>query len=112
MIRGLPLTEENYDVAVALLTSRYADKRRTLQAHYAALRNLQKSPLDYRQMQRLADEIEMRIRSLEALGEKLQEGFILDLYRCNLPQEAISILEMHRGEEEWTLGLFHKKLTL
>ena len=63
-------------------------------------------------MQRLADEIEMRVRSLEALGEKLQEGFVLDLYRSTLPQEAISTLEMHREEEEWTLGLFHKKLTL
>ncbi len=74
--------------------------------------NLHKATLDYRQIQRLSDEIEMHLRSLEAMSERLQDGFVINLYKSNLPQEAISILELQRGEEEWTLQLFRKKLNL
>ena len=43
VIRGLPLTEENYDVSIELRKGRYADNSRILKAHYAALRTLQKA---------------------------------------------------------------------
>ena len=33
VIRGLPLTEENYDVSIELLKGPYADNRRFLKAH-------------------------------------------------------------------------------
>ena len=76
------------------------------------MRTLQKASLDYRQMQLLADKIEMHLRSLEALGDKLQEGFVIDLYQSNLPQEAISVLELQRGDAPWTMELIRKKVNL
>ncbi len=57
-------------------------------------------------------EIEMHLRSLEALGESMNDNYILTIYKSKLPQETITSLELQSGSDKWTLQLFREKLTL
>ena len=52
----------------------------------------------------------MHFRSLEALGERLQEEYVIDLYKSKLPSEALFTLELQRDTETWTFASFREKL--
>ena len=110
VIGGLPLTSDNYKVAVELLQQRYGDNSRIVEAHYAALANIQPVSMNFPQLQHLSDEISIHLRSLEALGEAVPDGYVINLFKSNLPKETISTLEMHRGAEKWSLKLFRQIL--
>ncbi len=68
--------------------------------------------MNYRYLQEFSDEIEMRLRSLAALGEEVQDAFIINIFKSNLPTEAITTLELQRGDDDWTVEFFRKKFKL
>ncbi len=109
VIRGMELSSQNYEVAIGLLKERYSDERKIIRAHYNALMNVQAAPMDPHRLQMLTDEIEMHLRSLEALGERLQDGYVLTLFESKLPKEVNTALELLRGEAAWTLDSFRAK---
>jgi hypothetical protein len=65
-ISGLSLSNENYDVAVTTLKDRFGDIQSVINKHYVELINTQSDTNDTLSMQKLNDDIERHLRSLEA----------------------------------------------
>ncbi|XP_064649968.1 uncharacterized protein LOC135501660 [Lineus longissimus] len=98
VIKGLPVTEENYHIASKLLTDRYGRRERIIFTHVQALLNA--SMPGHGQggkmvgnrvsaLWRLQDELLLHIRSLQALGiEGSEYGFLLTpLILSRLPND-------------------------
>lgn len=69
-IAGLKVTDTNYDTAVDMLKQRFGRKDIIVSAHRSKLLNLSqvKRSSDIVALRQLFDEVEVQIRSLEALG--------------------------------------------
>lgn len=68
-IAGLPLTDDNYESAIELLTNRFANKQVIISSHMDALLRLPSlgSTTDVRKLRQSYDEIEAHVRGLQAL---------------------------------------------
>ena len=77
VIVGIPLTSENYTVAVKLLQERFGRKEAIVEALYFKLQNLPKANNKFVEIQRMSETIEKVLRQLEAQGEFINEHRIL-----------------------------------
>ena len=67
-IAGLPLTESNYDDAIALLTRKYGQPHKIVQAHMQVLIEIASPTNSLSSLQLFYDTIETHIRGLKTLG--------------------------------------------
>ena len=77
VIVGIPLTSENYTVAVKLLQERFGRKEAIVEALYFKLQYLPKANNKFVEIQRMSETIEKVLRQLEAQGEFINEHRIL-----------------------------------
>ena len=70
-LSGVPLTNDNYLVALDLLKERFGDVQTIVDAHYVALINLPAASTESSSLRTLYDTMEQQFRSLEALGQDI-----------------------------------------
>jgi hypothetical protein len=73
-VKGLPLTESNYDKTITILIERFGQPHKIINAHMQALLDLPSPTNSVTQLRRFFDGMENHIRSLETLG-KTQETY-------------------------------------
>ena len=71
VISGLEVTSASYTIAIDLLKERYSNKQLMIDAHYSKLRNIPIVSTYCKNLRSTFDQIERRIRSLEALGQNV-----------------------------------------
>ena len=76
-IVGIPLTNDNYALAVRLLQEKFGQKEAIVVVLYSRLQNLPKAGNKFVDIQRTSETIEKLLRQLEAQGEFKNEQRIL-----------------------------------
>ena len=90
VIAGLEVTSTSYTVAVDLLRERYSKKQLIIDAHYSRLRDIPIASTYYEKLRSTFDQIERHIRSLEALGQNVENEFMVSLIRSKLPRTILN----------------------
>ena len=105
-IAGLPLTESNYDDAMALL-KRYGQTHKIVHAHMQALAEFASPTNSLSSLQLFYDTVESYIRGLRALGTKEESyGPMLIPTILSMLQRDIHINLAHgHGKNPWTITL-------
>ncbi|XP_065902524.1 uncharacterized protein [Dysidea avara] len=105
-IAGLPLTESNYDDAITLLTRKYGQPHKIVQAHMQALIEIASPTNSLSSLQLFYDTIEMHIRGLKALGttEESYGAMLVPIILTRLPIDIRRNLAREHGSSEWTIN--------
>ena len=105
VIAGLEVTSGSYTIAVDLLKERYCNKQLMIDAHYSKLRNIPIASTYYKKLRSTFDQIESHIRSLEALGQNVENEFMVPLIRSKLPRTILAKLEEYKNSSDiWTVA--------
>ena len=107
-IQGLPITDEIYNVALDILSSRFGNKQTIISSH---MENLMKLPTvvnitDIKKIRVILDQLEMNIRGLEALGiSSYSYGeLLLAIVMKKIPKEMRLTLTRQCKGNKWNLG--------
>ena len=111
-ISGLELTSDNYDVASTLLKERFGDEQLVVDNHYAKILNIFPASNEIRQLRAVLDLIEMHLRSLDAIGQDVEQPYLLSVIKSKFPKEILEQLEIQRGKEKWTVAKLRELLQL
>ena len=110
-IAGLELTNVNYEVAVKLLRERYGNRQLMVDSHYTRLMDMQQAINKIQSLRSTYDTIEQHLRSLQALGEDVNQGQIVSMIRSKLPKAVLTRLEERKeAGKEWTVELLRECL--
>ena len=95
-----------------MLTDRYGKKHLMIDAHYSQLRDIPPSTSHFSKLRLTSDIIEKHLRSLESLGENVNNNMIVSLVKSKLPRSVIARLEEYKDDEEtpWDLETIRKGL--
>ena len=110
VLAGLETTEANYDTAIDLMQERYGKKQLIIKAHYAKLEEMPQSSNHYEKLRSTFDNIEKHLRSLEALGENIENNMMLSRLQSKLPRYVITRLEENNDGTDWTVQKLRKEL--
>ncbi|KAF0154741.1 MAG: hypothetical protein FD188_3229 [Ignavibacteria bacterium] len=110
VVSGLELSNENYDVAVQMLKTRFGDTNRILEAHYSQLQQLPSVSNQLFHLRTFVDTLELNVRALEALGECTDTNQMLNLFRSKLPTDLLFELDLRKTDERWKLTTFRTAL--
>ena len=111
VIAGLETTKANYDVAIELLQERYGKKQLIINAHYAKLKEMPQSSNYYEKLRTTFDTIEIHLRSLETLGENIENNLMMSLLQSKLPKHVLARLEEYKNNDnDWTVQNLRKEL--
>ena len=111
VIAGLEVTNASYAVAVDLLKERYDNKQLMIDAHYSQLRDIPTTSTYYEKLRNTFDQIERHLRSLEALGQNIENEFMVSLIRSKLPKSILAKLEEYKTTNDaWTVTNLRKEL--
>ncbi len=103
-IAGLSLSNENYSVAIGLLKERFGDRQDIVDIHYKKLMNLFPARNTTDSLRAFTDQIERHLRSLEVLGENLDQQVFVSMIRSKIPSDVLLQLELLKGaDHKWTL---------
>ena len=111
VIAGLEVTSASYAVAVGLLKERYGNKQLMIDGHYSQLRDIPITSTYYEKLRSTYDQIERHLRSLEALGQNVENEFMVSLIRSKLPRSILAKLEEYKvADAIWTVASLRKEL--
>ena len=99
-LSGFNLSEIQYDQAVEHLRERYDDKEYIIHHYYSALSDLAKCDNVTSELRRTFNFIEIQLRSLESMGENVNNNYIVALIKAKLPDAFNLKLEECR-EGDW-----------
>ena len=100
-VRGFNLTENYYEQAIEQLKERYDDEEQIIPNHYMLLSNAPRCRNVTQDLRLTFNFLEAQIRSLEALGENIENNYIISLMKSKFPTEFNQKLEeTHEGV--WT----------
>ena len=105
VIAGLPLTEDNYDDAMELLSERYGQPHKIEEAHIKALSEIGSPSNTLSSLQLFYDTIQAHLRGLAALG-KTEESFatmLIPAILSKLPVDVRRNLARDHGNKAWTM---------
>ncbi|XP_052760015.1 uncharacterized protein LOC128202884 [Mya arenaria] len=110
-VAGLARSNENYEIALRLLHERYGNQQEIVDLHYKALMNVH-SPLNkVESLRSFIDTTEKHLRSLEVLGENVNQHVFVSMIRTKLPEEVLRQLEFNKeAKAEWTLTKLREQL--
>ena len=96
-IAGLALTKDNYKVAVDLLRERYRNKQVIISSHMETLLKLLRVNFvsNIKRVRLVYDQIEIKIRSLQALGIKAESygSLLIPVVMKKIPEEFRLVIE-------------------
>ena len=111
-ISGISVTEENFDIVVALLKEKFGSRESIIETLYAKLHHLPTSPGKFNDIKYTYNRVERLLRQLESQGEAINEQKIL-IYQIlsKFPLEVVLKLEdAKKCGVEWTMQLLRKLL--
>ncbi|XP_077989885.1 uncharacterized protein LOC144444346 [Glandiceps talaboti] len=112
-LSGLTLSNENYEIAVTILKERFGDEQTVINTHYTSLMDLSPSPNQLTRLRSLHDALERHLRSLEALGQNVNQEIFISMITSKLPKEVLLQLEMQKGaDSRWTVMKLRKLFEL
>ena len=111
-VSGLELTGDNYTVALGILKERYGDEQIVKDAHYKKLMAIPPATRDFGKLRTTVDEVEMHLRTLEALGEDISQSYLISLIKSKIPKETLEQLEIGKGTDKWTVKLLRERLRI
>jgi len=100
------LTETDYDHAIALLTQRYDQPHKIIQAHMRALSEISSPTSSLSSLQLFYETIEAHIRGLAVLckTEESYEEMLVTIILGRLPNDARKNLAHEHDNTEWTIS--------
>ena len=108
-LAGFNLTEAQYDQAIAFLKERYDDQEFIIHKHYTALSNAQRSSNSTRELRQTLNFLETHIRSLQGMGEDIENNYMVSLIKSKMPEDFNVKLEETRNER-WTVEKIRKSI--
>ena len=105
-IKGLPVTEENYDSVVDILKKRFGKPQKLISAHMEELLKLNICTLDKpSQLRFLCDKINVNIGGLEALGVKSEQygSLLIPIIMAKLPAEIRVQVPRNTSQDVWEI---------
>ena len=105
-IRGLPLTEENYENAVEILKDRFGCKQQIISAHMEELLKLQNCPNENAsQLRQIYDKINIQVRGLEALDVTADKYgcFLIPVIMQRMPNEIAIEIARKTKRDVWSI---------
>ncbi len=105
VIEGLPMTSANYKHSIDLLTERFGQQQKIVNAHMQCLLDLPKPDTGLTSLQLFYDTIENHIRGLAALGQS-QESYgslLIPIILGKLPADIRRSLAREHCHLEWTI---------
>ena len=105
VLAGLPLTEENYDAAIELLSEQYGQPLKIEEAHMKALSEISSPSNTLSSLQLFYDTIQAHLRGLAALGktEDLFATMLIPTILSKLPVDIRRNLARDHGNKAWTM---------
>ena len=100
---GFNLTGAQYDQAVAHLKDRFDKTEFIIHEYYNELSKIPRCRNKTSELRKSFNFIETRLRSLESIGEDVENNHIVSLIKSKLPEEMNLKLEESRGEGDWTV---------
>ena len=118
-IKGLPLSNENYESARDILSRRFGDKQTLISAHMDALLGLEsvENDEDIKGLRKLFDRIESQVRSLESLDCKSETfgPMLIPIVIRKLPHEFRLLVSRNTTGEIWNINdilkIYEKELS-
>ena len=105
-IAGLPITEENYEAAVDILTKRFGKPQQQIAAHMDELLKISVCSTEKpAQLRYLYDKISVNVRGLEALGVKSQQygSLLIPIIMAKLPPEIRIHVARNTSQDVWEI---------
>ena len=93
---GFNLTDAQYDQAVEHLGKRYDNKEYIIHEHYKALSNIVRCTNNTFDVRKMFNYLETQLRSLECIGENVENNHIVSLIKSKLPEQINLMLEETR----------------
>jgi len=90
LLEGLPLTSDNYEIALSLLKDRYGSKRRCVRAHIRSLINLQSPNIkNFTSLRTFIDSVNKHTRVLNSfdVASENYDIFLVEILLTKLPNE-------------------------
>lgn len=110
-VSGLSLTNDNYLVAVGILRERFGETQCVISSHYEKLINLPEASTKTVSLRALYDKFETHLRSLEALGQDIDQAVFISLITSKLPKEVLTHLEIQKGAKtKWNIQKLREML--
>ena len=110
-ISGLPISNENYNVALQLLHERYGDIQAVINAHYVKLMELPPCQTNTNSLRTLYDTIERHLRCLDAQGQDINQDIFVTMITSKLPSEVLIQMEITKSMSTmWTVKLLRESL--
>ena len=82
-----------------------------INAHYSQLRDLPTTSTYYEKLRSTYDQIEPHLRSLQALGQDIENNFMVSLIQSKLPRTILAKLEEYKNTDApWTVASLRKEL--
>ena len=110
-ISGLTLTTKNYEIAVGTLKERFGDIQTAVNAHNVKLINLSPASNRTTDLRVIYDKIEQNKRSLEAIGQNVNQDVFISIITSKLPSDVMIKLEIQKGSpEKWSVARLRELL--
>ena len=103
------MTGSNYKEAIEHLMARYDDKEYVIQTYYSSLSEINKATNLTSELRRTFNLIETLLRSLESMGESVNNNYIISLIESKLPSKMNQRLEEVK-EDEWNVSSLRKMI--
>jgi len=111
-IAGLSLSNGNYTVAVKILQERFGDKQEVIDLLYNKLINITPAHDKVESLRRFLDTLNKHLRSLEVLGQDVNQDVFIAMTKSKLPSNVMRQLEMKKGsKEKWSIMRLRDYLT-
>jgi hypothetical protein len=105
-IAGLSLTNENYKIAVDILNERYGNKQLVISSHMDSLLKIPPvTDANDKRMRPLYDQIEVNVRSLQALGvsAEMYGSLLIPVLMEKIPNEFQLIISRQMKSDTWDI---------
>ena len=112
-LKGLKLSNDNYDIALKLLKDRYGDPQILISAHMNELLNFEPIGInditydinDLKDLRKLYDRVETQVRSLDNLGIEFKNygPMLVPVLMSKLPTELKLIISRKFGKNLWDI---------
>ena len=110
LLSGYKIEASQYDSAIKQLKERYDDKEFIIHNHYEALTNLQTSTGNTGVLRQTMNNIDVHMRSLESMGENVENKHMVMLIKSKFPANLNLKLEESRSGAHWSVEKLRKDI--
>ena len=103
-VSGIPLSNDNYQVAKTILKDKFGKSKSVVNSHYTQLMNLKPATNTTKGLRVLYDNFERHFRSLEAMQQDTNQDVFVPMLTSKIPKDVLFQLQIQRGANvDWTV---------